>query len=245
MFGREDVLADLAASPARVRGTDVDHRAWGKSRLALRVAWSSGASAIWCDLRGCRSSAELSGALAAGLDIEVTGEAPSVRIGEELAALGRAIVVLDGAESVPSSFEHDLETWCTAAPRVSFLITSRSAPGFISQDVFSVGLMAETDAVALLMARPPQPIEPETAGAIIRAVDGLPPRYRAGGWTAETTLSRPTPEPPVIAAISGRDGTGLDGRWTARCAGSVLEPAPEGGPATLWLQSASSRAPLR
>ncbi len=101
----------------------------GKTRLAAELAakLTFDGGTIWVDLTEARSLEDFTATLGAALDVRAGGSTATrlARIGEALAARGRALVVLDDFEELVDAASTALADLGLAAPEVAFLVTSR------------------------------------------------------------------------------------------------------------------------
>ncbi len=119
----------------------------GKSRLATEWArsrsWPGGAWQVALP----RSSDD-------ALELLVHDALPGPGTAQErLSALGRALLILDGAEAWVSSLANSVERWRAVAPDLCIVVTSQHRPPLREQVVVEVGGLEPDDARALFEAR--------------------------------------------------------------------------------------------
>lgn len=100
------------------------------------------------------------------------------RLVEVLEALGPALLVLDNFEQL-AAFSRHLETWCSAAPRLALLVTSRERLAVRDEVILELPPLLEEDAVRLFASRASAAGgdaggDPLALGDIVRRLDGNP-----------------------------------------------------------------------
>ncbi|UQA56337.1 ATP-binding protein [Polyangium aurulentum] len=206
-------VADLAAlRDAFTRGarlvTLLGPPGIGKSRLALRHAELTlgdglhPGGVVVCDLAETSTEGELVAALGRALGVL---HGPSVHdsdrvaeVGARLEALGDALVVLDDFERLVPSAPDTVGRWLRLAPRLRFLVTSRSRLDLTGETVHPLAPLAlpddgrpaeSSEAVQLFLdraraVRPDFALTPDmapTVAAIVRELDGIPLALELGG----------------------------------------------------------------
>lgn len=162
----------------------------GKSRLLLQVAEAAAADfpggVYWADLGACIRDDELPAAIARG--IGVVAFPAGMRYADLAAQLGheRALLVLDGCESIRAGSADAAATLLGAAPALTIAATSQQALGVPGEREFPLPPLtvsgAEPDAVRLFLerARAVQPAFAPDADThavladICTALDGMP-----------------------------------------------------------------------
>lgn len=174
----------------------------GKTTLAAAVAASARASGrfpggvVEVALGGLATpdARVLAARVAAGLGVVARVREGRDPVAADLAARGRALVVLDECEGVVDALGMVLPGWRDAAADVAWLLTSRRALGFRDERVVTLEGLAPASAVALLTARlahaRPGWFAAEGDAAplqrIARALDGLPLALELAASTAAT-----------------------------------------------------------
>ncbi|WP_394829640.1 ATP-binding protein [Pendulispora albinea] len=176
----------------------------GKTRLAMEYAAAkaragasgpSSISVLFCDVSEAREPGEMAAAIGRALRAlptapkKMAGPVQVTRAGTELAALGRALVVLDGFEQLVPEGANVLSSWSSLAPRAAFLVTSRELlrlPGENVLEISSLGLPtsveAESEALDLVLDRlqrvrvgyVPTPEDARALASLVRELDGFP-----------------------------------------------------------------------
>jgi predicted ATPase/serine/threonine protein kinase/tetratricopeptide (TPR) repeat protein len=131
-FGRGEELGELKAC------IDQGHRlitlvgagGSGKTRLSQHFGLQQTAGfagGVWfCDLSEARGAAGLAAAMGSSLDLQLDQSDPKTQIATALLGRGHALVILDNVEQILDDAAAALKTWLQKAPRVVFLLTSRS-----------------------------------------------------------------------------------------------------------------------
>ncbi|MCP4869820.1 MAG: protein kinase [Proteobacteria bacterium] len=158
----------------------------GKTRLVWRYvetrleAWPGGA--WFCDLSDATDLDEACRAIAAALQVPLTGKDMATQLGHALAGRGRTLVVLDAVEQAAGIIDGLTARWMARAPEVRFLVTSRLVLRAEGERIVAVDPLPEADAVELLRRRAAE--TGQTLGAtrklsadlsaIVRELDCLP-----------------------------------------------------------------------
>ncbi|MFM9105535.1 MAG: ATP-binding protein [Chloroflexota bacterium] len=197
IHGREGELdhlrAELASGARWV--TLVGEGGIGKTRLALELAHrlrDEGLPVSWAAAEALRTPGDVLPAIAAAMGVAGRTSVPVVqRIGREVAAEGRALVVLDNMEHLLDA-AGDLQEMLDAAPGLALLATSRERFQVRDETVLALdplplpaGTAADDAAanprVTLFFDRgagrtPAQPSDADLAAAarIVRLLDGMP-----------------------------------------------------------------------
>lgn len=120
----------------------------------------------------------LSRALAVPLDTSSAPAAALARLGEVLAArsrVGRALLVLDGAEAFGAALRQVAPGWLEAAPNLELLLTSSERPGF--GEAVQLGPLSLEAARAFLRERAPAAVaavEAQTLDRLVQRLDAMP-----------------------------------------------------------------------
>jgi hypothetical protein len=104
---------------------------------------------------------------------------PPDRVGRVLAALGPALLVLDGVEGAVEPLTAQLPAWLAAAPELTILVTSRVALGLAAETRLALEPLRPDDALALLEERARRlrrdlQLDDASARALVSDLDGLP-----------------------------------------------------------------------
>ena len=157
----------------------------GKSRLAIRFAWSWLGSfpggTYFCDLTAARGPDGILHAVAKALDVPLGAE-PRLQLTSALAALGRSLVILDNFEQVAAHAQETLGRWMEAAPALRFVVTSRETLAISGERVVAVEPLASGEAAALFVARASaagakvdtDAYDPSVIQRLMSLLDGLP-----------------------------------------------------------------------
>ena len=156
--GRSEELKTLAqqfAEGARLL-TVTGPGGMGKTRLALRYAWSwlgDHPGGLWfCDLASARGADGLLFAVGQGLEVPL-GNDPLAQLGRAIAGRGRCLVILDNFEQVRRHARDTLGRWLDAAPQARFIVTSREVLGLPGERTLALAPLAADDAAALFHQR--------------------------------------------------------------------------------------------
>lgn len=136
----------------------------GKTRLARRfgadraAAYSTDGGGVWfADLSATNTAegvvAAVAQALGVPLDPQGDVDADIGQVGRALAARGRTLVILDNGEQVVDGLIACIAPWREAAPRVRFLVTSRTVLGLDGEAVHRLLPLEPAEALALFVDR--------------------------------------------------------------------------------------------
>ncbi|MFT4626958.1 MAG: putative ATPase [Myxococcota bacterium] len=195
LVGREHLLAELSEAVALGARCVTLHGPAGAGKSAVADAFaleaaSRFAGGVWyADVAGSRSTDAALAAVAAAIGAVAHGAEPVAAVGTALAGLGRALLVVDGADAVATGLADLLEAWRPRAPDLAVVVTSR------------VLLQIEDHVVTVGPLPLPEPGDPDLAAnpavrlLVLRAQRARPT------W-------RPTPaDLPILATLAAR----LDG----------------------------------
>lgn len=157
--GREreqQALADRFESGARLVSV-LGMGGVGKTRLALRFAWSRlgdfSGGAWFCDLSEARDLSGIVSAVARTLDVPLGTADPVVQLGHVIAARGSCLMVLDNLEQVVRLAGTVLGTWLDRAPKARFLVTSRALLGLPGETSQVLAPLEREEATTLFVHR--------------------------------------------------------------------------------------------
>ncbi len=191
----------------------------GKTRLALRYAWSwlgDHPGGLWfCDLSAARGNDGLLFAVGQGLEVPL-GNEPLAQIGRAIAGRGRCLVILDNFEQVRRHARDTLGRWLDAAPQARFIVTSREVLGLPGERTLSLVPLAADDAATLFHARAraahaahDPDAATESTRELVELLDGMPlaielaaPRVRV--MSTPDLLARMSNRFRLLAASGGR-----------------------------------------
>lgn len=129
----------------------------GKTRLATHYAWSwigeFPGGAWFCDLSAAQDVDGIVRAVAAALDVPLSGDDPVVQLERSIAGRGECLLILDNFEQVARHAGDTLGRWLDRAPDARFIVTTREVLGLAGEEVFALSPMGETDAVELFLRR--------------------------------------------------------------------------------------------
>lgn len=152
----------------------------GKSRLARHavpgVLGDLDGGAWLVDLGATVTERGLCAALAEVLGVAL-GADPVGQLGRVVAALGRAVLVLDGFEGVAAAGAEALGRWLDAAPEATWVVTSRVRPGLRGEQQLAVPPLSADEGAALFAARAPRALDDEERAALpelVHLLDALP-----------------------------------------------------------------------
>ena len=209
----------------------------GKTRLALRFAWSwlgrFPGGAYFCDLTSARDLDGVLHAVAHSLNVPLLGE-PEAQLGHALAAHGRSLIILDNFEQVAHYAQETVGRWLEAAPEMHFLVTSRETTGLPGEEVIAVDSLPNDEAASLFTCRAraagaavdARAFDSETIGRLISLLDGLPlaielAAARSRVMSPGKLLARMNERFTVLGSRVGRVGrqatmrTVIDASWDA------------------------------
>jgi tetratricopeptide (TPR) repeat protein/DNA-binding winged helix-turn-helix (wHTH) protein len=180
LFGRQTELAWLRRASRLARLVTVTGLGGiGKTAL-VRAARLGGP---WVQL-GRQGLPDPSRALGAVFGIELTSDDPVGQVGRALSAYGPLTVVLDEVEGVQEELAACLARWLERAPRVHFVLTSRTPLSLYGEQVLALDPlpvpapsappeeMAASPAVQLFLSRAPG--RKGEAAALVRQLEGYP-----------------------------------------------------------------------
>ncbi len=211
----------------------------GKTRLALRYAWSwlgDHPGGLWfCDLAAARGIDGLLHAVGQGLDVPLGNDA-AVQLGRAMAGRGRCLVILDNFEQLRPYARDTLGRWLDAAPQARFIVTSREVLGLAGERNQALAPLAADDAATLFHQRARAAhaehdpgAEPEATRQLVDLLDGLPlaielaaPRVRV--MPTPELLARMGNRFRVLAAGSGRPDRQATLRATLAWSWDLLSP---------------------
>ena len=151
------LLADALARPGVV--TITGHGGVGKSRLAAHAAADRAAfpgGRYWVSTAGVADESLLASGVALVLGVPVGVADPGQAVADFLAPLGRALLVLDGAETVIDGVASFVATLLDRAPLLTVLVTSRLPVSLEGELVITLSPLPAPDAssTAALAASP-------------------------------------------------------------------------------------------
>ncbi|MGK0357895.1 MAG: tetratricopeptide (TPR) repeat protein [Bradymonadia bacterium] len=229
-FGRDDLLNGLAGT---LRHTPqcialVGPGGLGKTRTAYELIARMDWPAVVCPLADCRDTSALHADLARslGLTLRPTRRPPQVQLGEALATLGAAVVLLDNVEQIAPFVSAALADWSKAAPDLRFLLTSRVAIDGVR--IQTLGGLPEADAVQLFVDRARRLVpdfathadEAALVSTVIGPLGGLPLAIElAAPWVQVYAL------PELAAALADAPIEVLGGHADANPVEAIIESA--------------------
>lgn len=211
----------------------------GKTRLALRYAWSwlgDHPEGLWfCDLSSARGLDGLLHAVGQGLDVPL-GNDPVAQLGRAIAGRGRCLLILDNFEQLRPHARDTLGCWLDAAPQARFIVTSREVLGLPGESMLSLAPLPADDAALLFHQRARSAhalhdpaADPQATRKLVDLLDGMPlaielaaPRVRVMP-TAEL-LARMGDRFRLLAARSGRPDRQATLRATLAWSWELLSP---------------------
>ena len=175
-FGRTGDLAKLEALCGE--GTSLI-ALWGppgigKTRLAIELCRRV-PRASFCDLSAARDEAEICACVMRVLGVDALAGGDANRVAMALAAHAPGVIVLDNFEHVAPFATAIVEAWLDAAPRMTFVATSRSRlrlDGEVAHEV-----MPLPEARELFLDRSGERatrMDPDEVAALVSRLDGIP-----------------------------------------------------------------------
>ena len=212
-FGRERESERAAALLADGRlVTIVGAGGAGKSRLALELAEQLDLPSWWCELAPVGLDADVPGALAEAVGIELASGGAGLAHVIEQVAHRRGLLVLDNCEHLIDGVAEAVERLLAAGGRLRILATSRTPLGVDGERVLALAGLEPAAARELFLARAGGAVDGELPAveAICRRVDGLPLAIElAAGRTRSLTateIAARVGESFQVLAVSGRRG---------------------------------------
>ncbi len=158
--GRDKILKRLHAmleSNARVVSV-LGIGGSGKTRLVKEFTRSTSLKpkgGVWfCDLTDAHDLPATCATVSRSLRLgALRSNDPITEVGEALATLGPAVVVLDNFEQLTSIAEETIERWLTLAPEIRFIITSREVLGLEAECALPLPPLSVEEAVELFLIR--------------------------------------------------------------------------------------------
>ncbi|MCA9569410.1 MAG: protein kinase, partial [Myxococcales bacterium] len=213
LIGRALELARLVDGVRRGPGwwTVIGPGGVGKTRLVVELARDADLPGghRFVELQAAGSRSDVLTAMARALRVVLQGADPEGQIGNALAGLGRALVVLDNVEHLVQHADL-FARWASEAPELSVVATSRRSLAVSGTDIVLEPL-PPPDAIALFRARVPRALsrrELATVGQIVARLDGLPLAVEL----AAARMQRLSPA-DILAGLESRMRlSGMDGR---------------------------------
>ncbi len=186
--GREeyvDAVRSHIASGARIV-TIKGPGGMGKTRLATEVARRAAVDgedpAVWVNLRVCSSVDDIVAETGRALGVRAQGTAdPIDQLGAAFAGRDELLLILDNGELLIDPLKGLLERWCSAAPRMTTLLTSRERARLPGERVVELGPMGVDTGSALFLSRAGRvlgeradEVDPTMVRRIVERVDGMP-----------------------------------------------------------------------
>jgi predicted ATPase/class 3 adenylate cyclase/Tfp pilus assembly protein PilF len=246
-IGRQEPLARLAAlldGGARLV-TVTGMGGVGKTRLALRCAWSwlgEYPGGVWfCDLAAARDLAGVQRAVAQGLGVPLAAADPGLQLARAIDGHGRCLLILDNFEQVAALAEATIGLWLDRAAQARFVATSRERLSLVGETVLDLQPMPAAEAVSLFERRAEAagaagtPVEHADAGTIARLVDMLDclplaielAAARARVMSPRVLLSRMHERFKLLATRLGRQDRRSTLRATIDWSWELLSPAEQ------------------
>jgi predicted ATPase/class 3 adenylate cyclase len=154
----------------------------GKTRLALRCAWSwlgEYPGGVWfCDLSPARDLAGVQRAVAHGLGVPLATADAGLQLARAIDGHGRCLLILDNFEQVAALAEATVGQWLDHAPQARFVVTSRERLALVGETLLELQPLPAAEAVALFERRAEAagaaaPAESADGSSIARLVDML------------------------------------------------------------------------
>jgi len=211
----------------------------GKTRLALRYAWSwlgDHPGGVWfCDLASARSIDGMTHAVGQSLDVPLGNDAVS-QLGRAIAGRGRCLIILDNFEQLRLHARDTLGRWLDAAREARFLVTSREVLNLAGESMVALAPLAQPDAALLFHQRAraahaahDSEAEPDATQALVAMLDGMPlaielaaPRVRV--MATPELLARMSDRFRLLTAGSGRPDRQATLRATLAWSWELLSP---------------------
>ncbi len=163
----------------------------GKTRLVRRFAAEAAldetgagtpSAVYFCDLAAATDLPSLASAVALALNVPPDSQDPVVQLAHAIAGRGDCLIILDNFEQVVQHASTTVARWLDAAPRATFLATSRERLAVAGEQVVPLGPLDEHEAIALFEARARGlqldfavgPTNREDVLAIVQTLDRLP-----------------------------------------------------------------------
>ena len=211
----------------------------GKTRLALRYAWSwlgDHPGGVWfCDLASARSIDGMTHAVGQSLDVPLGNDVVG-QLGRAIAGRGRCLIILDNFEQLRSHARDTLGQWLDAAHEARFLVTSREVLNLAGESMVALAPLAPPDATLLFHQRAraahaahDSEAEPDATQALVAMLDGMPlaielaaPRVRV--MATPELLARMGDRFRLLTAGSGRPDRQATLRATLAWSWELLSP---------------------
>jgi predicted ATPase/class 3 adenylate cyclase len=214
----------------------------GKTRLAIRFAWTSLGDfpgGVWfCDLSQARSIGGVASAVGQALDVPLGKDDPLVQLGHAIHARGCCLVILDNFEQVAQHAEATLGQWLNRARDARFLVTSRSVLGIAGESTLPLAPLSTDDATALFLRRAcaiqpgfePRGEDSKAIAPLVGLLDGLPlaielAAARVRVMPPHTLLARMSERFRLLASSAGRHERQATLRATFDWSWDLLSPS--------------------
>jgi predicted ATPase/tetratricopeptide (TPR) repeat protein len=146
----------------------------GKTRLALELcrrlprAW-------FCDLSAARGADESHACVLRALGVERSGNVDTRCVGVALAAQGPGVLVLDNFEHLASCATAAISEWMDAAPRITFVMTSRARLRLEGELAHEVAPLAEGRELFLdRVGASAAPMDSDEVAALVTRLENIP-----------------------------------------------------------------------